>query len=211
MSAPERGGPPPTRWALAGDRVAGYARTFEQLLAEGADVDGEARLADALLPRGGRVLDVGSGIGRVAAALAARGHDVVGVDPDPDLVARSRARWPDLRVLAADVLEVDADRLRRAGVPAEYDLAVCVGNVLPYAAEGTEPALLGRVADLLAPGGRVLVGYHLTGRPDGARHYPVAELARDAERAGLEVQLHAGSYELHPPGDDYAVLVLARA
>ena len=54
-------GPPPTRWALAGpDAAAGFGRKFAELVASGQDVDGEARLADTLLPRGGRVLDVGA-------------------------------------------------------------------------------------------------------------------------------------------------------
>ena len=37
-----------------------------------------------------RSVDAGAGVGRVAAALAARGHDVTAVEKDPDLVARSR-------------------------------------------------------------------------------------------------------------------------
>ena len=91
-------GPPPTRWARAGSENAGYAATFGGLVADGADVDGEARLADALAPRGARILDVGSGMGRVAAALARRGHDVVAVEPDPALVAAEpRRRTPTSR------------------------------------------------------------------------------------------------------------------
>ncbi len=211
--ASDAASPPRTRWArLAagwGGTAGGYAATFARLVAEGADVDGEARLADALLPRAGRVLDVGSGMGRVAAALAARGHEVVAVDPDPGMVAQARGTYPDLRVLEADVLEVDADRLGAEGLPTSFDLAVCVGNTLAYTADGTERAVLARIADLLAPTGRVLSGHHVTGRPEGARAYPVETLAADAEAAGLLVQHHFGSYELHPPGEGYAVVVLA--
>ena len=32
----------------------------------------------------------------------------------------------------------------------------------------------------------------------------------DVEAAGLRVDLRAGTYELHPPVDDYAVWLLAR-
>ena len=50
--------------------------------------------------RGGEVLDIGAGTGRVALDLAARGHDVTALDSDPALVAAltSRARGRELRV-----------------------------------------------------------------------------------------------------------------
>ncbi|MDN4173839.1 class I SAM-dependent methyltransferase [Nocardioides sp. SOB77] len=197
--------PPPTRWAAAGPARGGYAENFARLVASGADVDGEARLADALLPRGARVLDVGSGMGRVAAALAARGHDVVAVEPDPDLVAQSRRTYPDLEVLEADVLAVSADDV------GTFDLVVCVGNVLVFLAEGTERPVLERLRSLLRPGGRVLAGFHLRGAPPAARRYSPEAFIVDAEAAGLRVDLRAGSYELHPPTDAYAVWLLSAA
>jgi SAM-dependent methyltransferase len=203
-------GPPPTRWALAGGANAGYARTFGDLVAGGHDVDGEARLADALAPRGARVLDVGSGMGRVAAALTARGHHVVAVEPDAALVAQSRRTYPDLAVIERDVLALDTATLADRGRPTEFDLVVCVGNVLAFLAEGTERRVLAHLASLLAPGGRVLAGFHLRGGPATARHYPPEELVADAAAAGLRVDLRAGSYELHPANDEYAVWLLSR-
>lgn len=202
--------PPPTRWARARSAHESYARTFGHLVAEGADVDGEARLADALVPRQARVLDVGSGMGRVAQALVRRGHDVVALEPDAALVAQSRATYPDLDVVAADVLALDADLLAARGRPVEFDLVVCVGNVLVFLAEDTERQVLARLASLLAPGGRVLAGFHLSGAPAGARHYPPEELVADAAAAGLRVDLRAGSYDLRPANDEYAVWLLSR-
>lgn len=56
--------------------------------------------------RGGPVLDVGCGTGRVALELAAAGHEVVGVDADPALVAaldeRARASGVPARAVVAD-------------------------------------------------------------------------------------------------------------
>jgi SAM-dependent methyltransferase len=51
---------------------------------------------------GGPVLDIGCGTGRVALDLAERGHDVTGVDSDPELVRTlaGRAREQGLRVHA---------------------------------------------------------------------------------------------------------------
>lgn len=192
----------PTRWTLAGSQASGYARTFADLVARGADVEGEARLADAVAPRGARILDVGSGMGRVAAALAARGHQVVAAEPDPALVEQSLRTYPGLPVLPLDILSVPREH-------GPFDVIVCVGNVMVYLAEGSEVAVLTRLRELLAPGGRILVGFHLSARPHGARHYSGDEFAADAAAAGLRIDLRAGSYELHPANDDYAVWLLS--
>lgn len=197
---------PPTRWELADEGSRGYGARFARLVEEGADVDGEARLADTLVQRGARILDVGSGMGRVAAALQARGHHVTAVEPDPALVEQSRRTYPGLAVVHSDILGVEP-----ADLGAEFDLVVLVGNVMVFLAPDTERAVLRRVRDLLAPGGRALVGFHLLDGPAAARDYSPEEFAADVAASGLRIDLRAGSYELHPPADDYAVWVLARA
>lgn len=195
---------PPTRWSLVA-RAHNYGEHFAHLLAEGTDVDGEARLADVLLPRSGRVLDVGSGMGRVSAALRARGHDVVATEPDPALREQSASHFPDLPVLPHEALDLDPDELGR------FDLVVAVGNVLVYLGEETERDVLTRLASLLAPQGRIMAGFHLDGERAGSRHYPAREFAEDVMASGLQVLQRFGSYDLDPPSDDYAVWVLGRA
>ena len=202
---------PPSRWTLAGPDVRGYGRHFADLVERGVDVDGEARLADALLPRGGRVLDVGSGMGRVAEALRRRGHQVVAVEPDGELAEQSRRTYPEVDVVPVTALQLDAATLERHGHPAAYDLVVVVGNVMVFLAEDTERATLARLRDLLAPGGRILCGFELLATKSNARSYSAEEFVTDAESAGLRVQLRAGTYELHPPVDDYAVWLLGVA
>lgn len=202
---------PPTRWALGGTANDGYARRFAELAASGEDMHGEARLADALLPRGAVVLDAGSGMGRVGAELQRRGHRVVAVETDPGLVAQSRTTYPALPVVEADLLRATPALLGGLGHPAAYDLVVAVGNVMVFLADGTERDVLSRLRDLLAPGGRILAGFHLQGGPSTARTYPAEEFLADVNAVGLRVELRAGTYELHPPADDYAVWVLARA
>jgi SAM-dependent methyltransferase len=197
---------PPTRWAQGGEPTSqAYGRHFARLVDDGADLEGEARLADALVTRGARILDVGAGMGRVTAALAGRGHAVVGVEPDAALVAQARETYPGIDVVHADALDVTPSLV---GGP--VDLAVLVGNVMVFLAEGTERAVLSAVRRVLAPRGRVLAGFHPHGAPAGSREYPPEEFVADAAAAGLVVHLRAGTYELHPPSDDYAVWVLGR-
>lgn len=202
---------PPTRWERIGDTTATpYVETFTRLLDEGEDVDGEARLADVRAPRGARVLDAGAGIGRVAAALARRGHDVTAVEKDPALVTLSRERFPEVPVVRADILDLSPDLLAAAGRPTAYDVVVLVGNVMVYLAEDTETRALRTLERLLAPEGRVLVGFHPVQGPEHSREYPFALFAEHVRSAGLEVRLHLGGYDLAPPGEEYVVAVLGR-
>src|SRR3954469_24596573 len=93
---------PTTRWESADNT--GFAAYFAELIRTGADIEGEARLADALLPRGATVLDAGAGFGRVGAALQARGPHVVAAEKDPELVAMAAEHSPDLPMVHSDIL-----------------------------------------------------------------------------------------------------------
>lgn len=200
---------PPTRWELAETGPdSRYAQTFESLIEQGQDIDGEARLADVLAPRRARILDAGSGMGRVAAALAARGHDVTAVEKDPKLVARSHRLFPEVGVLETDILGLSTALLEAAGRPTSYDVVVVVGNVMVYLGEGTETRALWTLGQLLTPGGRMLVGFHPQEGPRGSRDYSVAEFTEHVGGAGLEVEQLFGTYDLQPPSDDYVVAVL---
>ncbi len=208
-----------TRWeqARAEERAAGqggYGAHFARLIAEGADIEGEARLADVLVQRGGWILDAGSGMGRVGGALAARGHRVVGVDFDPEILDQSRRTFPDLPLVDSRLDELTSEKLTTAGHPAAYDLIVCVGNVMILLAPDTERTVLATLAGLLAPDGRMLVGFALTGAPAGAsREYPADEFVTDAAAAGLAVESRFATYDLRPFTDQstYAVHVLRHA
>jgi len=207
-----------TRWeqARAHERAegqGGYGAHFARLMAEGVDIEGEARLVDALAPRGARILDAGSGMGRVGAALVARGHRVVGVDFDAEILDQSRRTFPELPLVDSRLDELTAAKLTAAGVPTTYDVIVCVGNVMILLAPDTERTVLENLAALLSPGGRLLVGFALSGAPSGfSRTYALEEFVADYEAAGLEKVHRFATYDLEPFTDDstYVVHVLRR-
>ncbi|MFF4894158.1 class I SAM-dependent methyltransferase [Micromonospora chersina] len=195
----------PTRWVTETKpgHSQWYVDRFRQLAAEGADLAGEARLLDTLVPPGARILDAGCGTGRVAAALAERGHTVVGVDADPVLIDAARADHPGPRFLVADLADLD---LAAQDEPEPFDAAVVAGNVMAFVAPGTERAVLTRIAAHIRPDGPVVVGFGTD------RGYPLTELDADAVAAGLRLEHRFATWDLRPWHDDaeFAVTVLRK-
>jgi SAM-dependent methyltransferase len=178
-----------------------YVERFRAMAREGADLGGEARLVDALAPRGARVLDAGCGPGRVGGALAEAGHDVVGVDVDPVLIEAAGTDHPGPRWLVGDLAQLD---LPARGLTAPFDVIVCAGNVMAFLAPSTRVEVLRRFRAHLAVGGRAVVGF-------GAdRGYAFDEFLRDATTAGLEPGLLLSTWDLRPfhDGADFLVAVL---
>lgn len=58
----------------------------------------------------GPILDLGAGTGRVAADLAARGHELVALDADPDLLAVLEERAPGVVTVEADARSFELHR-----------------------------------------------------------------------------------------------------
>jgi SAM-dependent methyltransferase len=194
-----------TRWVTdnSADHSRAYVARFRKLAADGADLDGEARLLDAMIPRGARVLDAGCGTGRVGAALAARGHDVVGVDADAVLLAAAASDHPGPRWIEADLARLD---LAPFGEGRPFDAAVLAGNVLVYVAPGTESAVLDHIARHLVADGVIVVGF-ATGRG-----YEVHDLDQDVSSVGLLTEHRFATWDLRPWRDDssFAVSILRR-
>jgi len=185
------------------EHSAWYIQRFEQMRDEGADLAGEARLVDAMLPRGARILDAGCGPGRVGGDLARRGHDVVGVDVDPELIAAAQKDFPDLPWFTMDLAELD---LPAEGIAEPFDLIVSAGNVMTFLAPGTAPAVLERMREHLAPNGRIVVGF------GAGRGYGFGTFFEDASMAGLVVQQRFSTWDLRPfdVESDFLVAVLGR-
>ncbi|MFL4476114.1 class I SAM-dependent methyltransferase [Paeniglutamicibacter sp. MACA_103] len=182
-----------------------YIDRFAQLRESGADLDGEARFVDALLPRAARVLDAGCGTGRVGGALAARGHQVTGVDLDAELLAAARADFPGSRWLQGNLASLD---LRdAAGAREIFEVVVSPGNVLAFVAPGTAGEVLKALAAHLAPAGRLVVGFSLL------RDYALEDFEADAAAAGLDIATRFSTWDMRPlgPDSDFVVALLQRA
>ena len=175
-----------------------YVQHFRTLAAEGADLEGEARLVDALLPPAARVLDAGCGPGRLGAALHARGHHVVGVDADPVLLAAAREDHPGPRWELADLARLDLGEA--------FDAVVAAGNVMVFLGPGSEEVVVERLAAHVAPGGVLVLGF----RTD--RHLDPAQVEAAVARVGLRPEHRFATWDLRPWHDeaDFAVLVARR-
>ncbi|MFN8198170.1 class I SAM-dependent methyltransferase [Nakamurella multipartita] len=198
---------PPTRWELTvvGDKWDWYVNRFNRQVAEGNDLEGEARFLDMMADRGSTILDGGCGTGRVAAALHRMGHRVVGLDRDAGLIEIARRRYPGPPFLVGDLLAAP-QALAAAGQPTGFDLVALPGNVMVYLAPGTERDVLAVLGGLLRPGGRLVTGFATD------RDYTVTALATDAEAVGLAVEHRFATWHLDPwtPAADWAVTVLRR-
>lgn len=186
-----------------GERSQWYIERFRRLASEGADLAGEARMMDAMLPRASRVLDAGCGTGRVGAELATRGHQVTGVDADAALILAARADYPGQRWIAADLVDLD---LSSHGDPEPFDAAVVAGNVMLFVAEATEEQVLRRVAAHLRPDGFAVIGFA------AGRGYELPDFDRHAAAAGLVAEQRFATWDLRPWRSDspFSVSVLRR-
>jgi len=183
------------------EHSAAYIQRFKDLAAAGQDLVGEARLVDAMLRRGSRVLDAGCGPGRVGGHLHDVGHEVVGVDVDPVLIAAAEADHPGPRWLVGDLAELD---LPARGVRQPFDAIVCAGNVMTFLAPSTRRAVLTRLRAHVAPDGRAAIGF------GAGRGYPFEEFLADARAAGWEENLLLSTWDLRPftPDAEFLVAVL---
>lgn len=193
-----------------------YDTRWDRLAAEGHDVHGEAEFVMGYEPA--RVLDAGCGMGRVAIELDRRGVAVVGVDLDPDLLARAERRAPHLRWVQADLADLDGHDLagpERDGTfhagsfdAGRFDAVVMAGNVLPFAEPDRRADVVATLARQLRPGGRLISGATLTeGWPT------VDDLDGWSTRAGLDLEARYGGWAreaFDPASAGYVVAVYRR-
>ena len=171
---------PRKRQAL--ELFAGLPRSYDRMgavLSFGQDPRWRRALVAAIDPRPGqRVLDVATGTGLVAFALAERGGcDVVGLDQSEEMLAGARARLADRPALAGRVTFVRGEAERLPFADAEFD-ALTFTYLLRYVDD--RAATMRELARVVRPGGRI--GMVEFGVPAAA---PLRALWRAYTRLGL--------------------------
>lgn len=131
---------------------------------------------------GGPVLEVGTGTGRIAVAMARAGVEVVGIDNSPSMLAQARERLSTEGL--ADLVDlVDAD-MRSFDLGRQFPLAVLPYRVLAHALTPQEQVdTLTSIRRHLAPNGRLVFNVVVPrasdlARSDGLAHegrYPLAD------------------------------------
>jgi SAM-dependent methyltransferase len=181
-----------------------YIERFRSLAHAGEDLTGEARLVDAMAPRGARILDAGCGPGRVGGYLAAAGHVVVGVDVDPALIRAAEQDYPGPRWLVGDLTDLD---LPARGIPEPFNVIASPGNVMTFLAPSTRVQVLGRLRAHLLDDGRAVFGF------GAGRDYEFAQFLDDAAEAGFIPDLLLSTWDLRPFTDksDFLVAILRPA
>jgi SAM-dependent methyltransferase len=131
-----------------------------------------------------RVLDIGAGTGRDAAALARMGHDVVAAEPTSELRAHGERLHADAAIEWIDEALPDLPSLS-AGVR-RFDL-ILLTAVWMHLDAAERAVAMESVARLLAPGGRILMSLRHGPVPPGRRMFDVsADETEDlARRHGL--------------------------
>jgi SAM-dependent methyltransferase len=186
------------------EHSAAYIQRFRDLAEAGHDLVGEARMVDAMVARRSRVLDAGSGTGRIGGHLATAGHEVVGVDGDPVLVAEAQQQHPGARWLVGDLAELD---LPARGIAEPFDAIVCAGNVMTFLAPGTRRDVLLRLRKHLRPDGRAAIGF------GAGRGYEFDAFLADAGAVGWVPDLLLATWDLRPftPDAEFLVAILRPA
>lgn len=129
------------RFGATADNVAEHAARQVELVRE--------QLQIFVGPRGDeRALDVGTGAGTLALALAPLVKEVVGVDIVPELLEHARANAP------ANVTFVQGDATKLPFDAGSFDL-VCTRRTLHHVAH--PEYVIGELARVTAPGGRIFV------------------------------------------------------
>jgi SAM-dependent methyltransferase len=151
--------------------TAALARFYDlDLIDDPGDVDLYLALADRA---GGRVLELAVGSGRVAVPLAAAGHHVTGVDNDPHMLDRARARGAaslagtggSLKLIEADIVGLALPDGATFGFG-----YLALNSLMTLATRAAQQAAVQALAEQLGPGGIAAVDVWLPDAEDLARY-----------------------------------------
>jgi demethylmenaquinone methyltransferase/2-methoxy-6-polyprenyl-1,4-benzoquinol methylase len=135
---------------------AGLPRRYDQMgtiLSFGQDPRWRAALVDAIDPKPGqRILDVATGTGLVARALAGRGCEVVGLDQSEQMLAGARAKVAGSPELAGRITFLRGEAEQLPFADRSFD-ALTFTYLLRYVED--RRATMAELVRVLRPGGRI--------------------------------------------------------
>jgi ArsR family transcriptional regulator len=147
--------------AVRADRAAAAERYFASHASEWdelrslhiAESEVEAAIARALQDRPvGRLIDIGTGTGRMIELFGPKSDRALGVDRSPEMLRLARAKLAEAGLAAAELRQGDMYSLP---LPASSADTVIIHQVLHYAQQ--PGAAVAEAARLLAPGGRLVI------------------------------------------------------
>jgi len=144
---------------MSDEVIAGYSAAAPGLIARYDAISVEEMFAPVAAPLASapsRIADIGAGTGRDAAWLASLGHSVTAVEPVAALREAGQTLHPDPGICWVDSRLPDLAAL--AGDEAGFDLVQLIG-VWQHLDDGQRDSAIRRLADLIAPGGRLILSY----------------------------------------------------
>lgn len=142
-------------------------------------------------PSGGRILDAPCGTGRYFAMVLGAGRSVVGVDQSTGMLAKARAKHPDVALERRGLQELEFDR--------DFDAAMCV-DAMEYVFPEDWPLVLSNLGRAVRPGGLIYLTVEMI------RPAEIATAYEEARAEGLPV-VHGenirrgGGYHYYPTLD----------
>src|SRR6266550_8422071 len=142
-----------------------------------------------ILTAPGWVLDIGSGTGRDAAALAAMGHRVVAVEPTEEMRMRAAALHPSRQIEWLD--DSLPDLTHALGLGKQFDLVMMIA-VWMHLDQQQRGRAMPRVASLVRTGGVMIMSLRHGPVPRGRRMFAVSadETIGLAKAAGLQLLMN---------------------
>ncbi|MDQ8706732.1 class I SAM-dependent methyltransferase [Streptomyces sp. LHD-70] len=178
--------------------TAGYAETADALTVQYEGVtfdDVHCNVLQFVPTEPARILDVGAGTGRDAAALAARGHSVVAVEPTAELRAHGQRLHAGSGIDWVDDVLPNLALRRHSG---RFDAIFATAVWMHLDTEERQRAMA-RIAALLVQGGHFFVNLRHGPVPDGRVMFNVSasETAELGRAHGLQTVYHDETSDLH--------------
>lgn len=113
------------------------AAYYDVMTAADVRLRGDDDIYAALAPPGGRILELGAGTGRLAAALGARGFAVCGIEIAPAMLAQAAARIAALPPEVRDRVRLKRGDMTALDLKEAFDLVICPYFTLAHVPTGS--------------------------------------------------------------------------